>query len=183
MRVDVTSQAANWRHVVYWGITGVILVSLQTTSVARLWPQGHGPDLGALMMVYLGFRAPQWSGTGLAYFLGLVRDAGGGTPLGFHSVLYLALWVVVHLVRQRLDPARPWHLAAMAGLAVLAANLAAWAALFPMGRHLPLVFSGWSSPGPAFFSSIGLSALAAPVLFWLIGIWPLKESPTQEPEA
>ena len=82
-------------------LTGVLLMTLQTTLLASLPIQRFRPDLVLIFILYLGFSFSNVSGGLLAFFLGFLMDLFSGNTFGLYTFTRPLIFFVAQLVRSR----------------------------------------------------------------------------------
>jgi rod shape-determining protein MreD len=83
-------------------VVGLAAVVLQTTWVPLLAVGGAAPDLVFLLVIFFVLQRRTTLGIWSAFLLGLCQDVAGGTPLGFHALILLAVAFLVGLLRTKL---------------------------------------------------------------------------------
>jgi len=82
-------------------LTGVLLMTLQTTLLASLPIRRFRPDLVLIFMLYLGFSFSNVSGGLLAFFLGFLMDLLSGNTYGLYTFTRPLIFFMAQLARGR----------------------------------------------------------------------------------
>lgn len=168
MALESTAEHLSPRAAFLFGVGGVALLVFQTTVVAWLDPWGYGPDLCLILVIYSGLHLPITSGAALVVGWGLLKDAAGGSILGFYAGIFLGVFLLANLTRQKLDPAAPWYEMIVVFIFIFLSGAFTVAALAFFGRPFDSLPSSWTSPVTIFLISTLFSALVGPLLFWVL---------------
>lgn len=148
-------------------ILGLIALVLELTVLGRVTLYGGRPELLMLLACFaalFSFRPRQayWA----AWILGLIKDLGSSSPLGFHAILFVAVAWFLILIRKVVFREHPLVQFIIVFLATLLMNL--WAASFVC------IFQGGIPFQQILIHTImgGLiTASIAPVLMWKLRYW------------
>ena len=145
-------------------VCGLLLLIIQSSVAAFTGLSGYGPEWVLALCVYVALRAELWVAIVAAFLLGFIRDAVGGGFLGLHQfTLVLIIWLF-YPFRARLNFFSPLTLAPLIFILGLGGQL------FVMTPIMAVL--GWPShnfnPLSAFFVSSSLTALLAPLLFFVL---------------
>jgi len=168
MEADTRVQPLNIRGFLFFALTGLGLLVLQTTVQTWIDPWGYGPDFCFLMVLYIGVNVPVMWGAVLASVLGYFRDAAGAGVFGMHAGLFLVAFVVVALVRKKLDPAAPWYQALFVLSFAIGTGAMTQLAYYFLNRPLRFEPANWFSPMILFLISSLVTAVIGPMFFWLL---------------
>src|SRR5258708_9980908 len=102
------------------------------------------PDMVALVLTFWCVHQPRRMGIGIAWFVGLVMDAGNGTLLGQHAFAYAFLAFAAVSLHRRILWFSPWRQAAHVLVLLLASQMLMLAVRLVAGGVFPRVehFSG-----------------------------------------
>src|SRR5258706_10058937 len=109
------------------------------------------PDMVALVLTFWCVHQPRKMGIGIAWFVGLVMDAGNGALLGQHAFAYAFLAFAAVSLHRRILWFSPWRQAAHVLVLLLASQMLMLAVRLVAGGGFPRVgyFSGgFFSRGP-----------------------------------
>jgi len=139
---------------------GVVVLGLQTTSMAFLASSAYKPDLMLVLVVWAGLRLPFVTGVLFAFVGGVVVDTLSGSPPGLfglaYSLVFVACGYLGGIVR----------IEGYAGRAVLVLGAALWAGIAVLLARLfrgPVGF-GWHVAGWILAKSV-ITAAAALLFF------------------
>jgi rod shape-determining protein MreD len=79
--------------VIFLALMAVLLLFLQTTSLAYILPAIYKPDLIVTLVVWSGMRIPFTRGIGSAFGIGLVVDLFSGSYTGLFATIYTVVYV------------------------------------------------------------------------------------------
>src|SRR3989442_85436 len=117
------------------------------------------PDMVALVITFWCVHQPRKMGIGIAWFLGLVMDAGNGALLGQHAFAYAFLAFAAVSLHRRILLFSPWRQAAHVLLLLLASQMLMLAVRLVAGG----VF-----PGLAYFAGAFIAAALWPTVSFLL---------------
>ena len=85
-----------------------IILSLMVALLLNLLPLQDNmltlrPDFVALVLIFWSIYQPQRVGMSIAFFMGLLMDAGNGSMLGQHALAYSVMLFIALLMRRRLQ--------------------------------------------------------------------------------
>lgn len=80
----------------------VFVVIVQTSLLPQYLMPAFKPDLLLIVMVYLALRAPLETSLPSAYALGILKDCTGGIYLGLNGFSFLAVYIFLKSVSDRL---------------------------------------------------------------------------------
>jgi rod shape-determining protein MreD len=89
------------KRILFFFLTGLFLMSLQATFLSYPPVQGVRPDLTLVLVLYLGFSLPLFSGGMLAFLMGFLMDLFSGNVLGFYTLTRPLAFFVAQLFRHR----------------------------------------------------------------------------------
>jgi len=117
------------------------------------------PDMVALVLTFWCVHQPRKMGIGIAWFLGLVMDAGNGALLGQHAFAYAFLAFAAVSLHRRILWFSPWRQAAHVLILLLASEVLMLAVRLVAGG----VF-----PGLAYFAGAFIAAALWPTTSFLL---------------
>ena len=117
------------------------------------------PDMVALVLTFWCVHQPRKIGIGIAWFLGLVMDAGNGALLGQHAFAYAFLAFAAVSLHRRILWFSPWRQAAHVLVLLLASQ-----ALMLAVR----LVAGGVFPGLAYFAGCFIGAALWPTASFLL---------------
>jgi rod shape-determining protein MreD len=117
------------------------------------------PDMVALVLTFWCVYQPRKMGIGIAWFLGLVMDAGNGALLGQHAFAYAVLAFAAVSLHRRILWFSPWRQAAHVLMLLLASQALMLAVRLVAGG----VFPGW-----AYFAGSFVAAALWPTASFLL---------------
>ena len=117
------------------------------------------PDMVALVITFWCVHQPRKMGIGIAWFLGLVMDAGDGALLGQHAFAYAFLAFAAVSLHRRILWFSPWRQAAHVLVLLLASQMLMLAVRLVAGG----VF-----PGLAYFAGAFIAAALWPTVSFLL---------------
>ena len=117
------------------------------------------PDMVALVITFWCVHQPRKMGIGIAWFLGLVMDAGNGALLGQHAFAYAFLAFAAVSLHRRILWFSPWRQAAHVLVLLLASEMLMLAVRLVAGG----VF-----PGLAYFAGTFIGAALWPTVSFLL---------------
>lgn len=85
-----------------WLLVVLTIVLLEVAVLPHYLMAVFKPDLLLVLMVFLALRAPLSSSLPAAYGLGLLKDCLGGIYLGLHGFSFLAAYLVLKSLSDRL---------------------------------------------------------------------------------
>lgn len=171
VHTDVRLQSPSWKGHVFFLVAG-LLFSLYKTTVQSWWdPFGFGPDPVLILVIYLGFQVPFFSGFILVTVIGFIHDAGGGGILGLHPGVYQVVYWLATLMRLRVDPVSPVYIIPLVFGFALVSGLMTAAAFYMFEERNVFGFSAWTDPAAVFLVSAGTDGLAAPIVFGLLNLF------------
>ncbi len=130
-------------------VLGLILVVLQSTLLARL----GGLDFLPVLVIHLSLQRNFMAGAVIVFCIGFLHDLLSGAPAGLHSLLYLTIHYLAHLLHRRLNLYHPIHQMLGVLLALLFINIV-------INRAL-----GGPAPTRTDWVILGLAALLSPLIF------------------
>jgi rod shape-determining protein MreD len=89
------------KRVLFILLTGLLLMSLQATLLSDPPIQRVRPDLTLILVFYLGFSFPLFSGGVLAFFMGFLMDLFSGNVLGLYTLTRPLAFLIAQLFRNR----------------------------------------------------------------------------------
>jgi len=117
------------------------------------------PDMVALVLTCWCVHQPRRMGIGVAWFIGLVMDAGNGTLLGQHAFAYAFLAFGAITLHRRILWFSPWRQAAHVLVLLLATQCLMLAVR---------MVSGGAFPGPMYFAGSLTAAALWPTATFLL---------------
>ncbi|MEW5722559.1 MAG: rod shape-determining protein MreD, partial [Thermodesulfobacteriota bacterium] len=109
MLTDVRSRPLSWRGTLVYTGFGILLLGLQSTVGTRGGPWSWSPDLCFLLVLYWGLNVSEAPGAALSVFLGLARDVTGEGVFGFYAGVFFLIFLLVHQLRRKIDPAALYY--------------------------------------------------------------------------
>jgi rod shape-determining protein MreD len=82
------------KEIFFLSIAGVLVLSLETTSLVFLASGTYKPDLFLVLVIWGSLRLPFIAGVGLAFVGGMCVDLLSGSPAGLFAVTYCSIFVV-----------------------------------------------------------------------------------------
>ena len=82
-------------------LSGLFLMSLQATFLSYPPIQRVRPDLTLVLVLYLGFSLPLFSGGILAFLMGFLMDLFSGNVLGLYTLTRPLAFLIAQLFRNR----------------------------------------------------------------------------------
>ncbi|MBF0528171.1 MAG: rod shape-determining protein MreD [Deltaproteobacteria bacterium] len=168
MALNMDDEHLSLRDALLFGLMGIGLLVFQTTVIAWVDPWGIGPDLCMILVIYSGLHLPITSGSTLVVGWGLLKDAAGGSILGFYAAIFLLIFLIANLTRQKLDPAAPWYQVLFIFLFVMTGGTLTLAALSFFDRPFDILPTSITSPAAIFLVSAIFTSLVGPLVFWVI---------------
>lgn len=117
------------------------------------------PDMAALVLTFWCVHQPRKLGIGIAWFTGLLMDAGNGALLGQHALGYAVLAFAAINLHRRILWFSPWQQAAHVLLLLLACQLL----MLAVG-----MIAGGVFPGLAYFAGSFIAAALWPTTGFLL---------------
>jgi rod shape-determining protein MreD len=117
------------------------------------------PDMAALVLAFWCVHQPRRMGIGIAWFVGLIMDAGNGALLGQHAFAYAFLAFGAITLHRRILWFSLWQQAAH----VLPLLLASQALMLGVG-----LLAGGAFPGPMYFAGSLTAAALWPTATFLL---------------
>ena len=117
------------------------------------------PDMVALVLTFWCVHQPRKMGIGIAWFVGLLMDAGNGALLGQHAFAYAFLAFAAVSLHRRILWFSPWRQAAHVLVLLLASQMLMLAVRLVAGG----VF-----PGLAYFAGAFIAAALWPTVSFLL---------------
>ncbi len=148
-------------------ILGLVAFVLELTVMERLTFHGGRPELLLLLACFaalFSFRPRQAYWT--AWLLGIIKDLGSSSPLGFHALVFVAIAWTLIMLRKVVFREHPMVQFIIAFVAAFLMNLLAAA--------LVCIFQGSIPFGSIMTTTlIGglLTAAIAPVVMWKLRYW------------
>ena len=81
------------------GVEAVILFLLDLSF--------HAPDLGAVIVVFLGTMMPLRAGVVTAFCIGVLQDGFTGAPVGMFAEIFVILFLIVHRMASKVSIGGP----------------------------------------------------------------------------
>lgn len=148
-------------------ILGLVALVLELTVMERLTFHGGRPELLLLLACFAALfatrpRQAYWA----AWILGLAKDLGSSSPLGFHALIFVGVAWILILLRKVVFREHPMVQFVIAFAATAAMNLlvATFVCLFRGGVPLGTILLGTMTGG-------ALTAAIAPVVMWKLRHW------------
>ena len=148
-------------------ILGLVALVLELTFVGRLTFQGGRPELLLLLSCFAALfsfhpRQAYWT----AWLLGLAKDIGSSSPLGFHALIFLGIAWILILLRKVVFREHPLVQVIIAFLAAFLMNLlvAGFVCIFRGGIPFVTILISTLMGGL-------LTAAIAPLLMWKLRYW------------
>ena len=117
------------------------------------------PDMAALVLAFWCVHQPRRMGIGIAWFVGLIMDAGNGTLLGQHAFAYAFLAFGAITLHRRILWFSLWQQAAHVLILLLASDA------LMLGVRL---VAGATFPGPMYFAGSLVAAALWPTTSFLL---------------
>ena len=117
------------------------------------------PDMAALVLAFWCVHQPRRMGIGIAWFVGLVMDAGNGALLGQHAFAYAFLAFGAITLHRRILWFSLWQQAAHVLLLLLASQA------LMLGVRM---IAGGTFPGPMYFAGSLIAAALWPTATFLL---------------
>jgi rod shape-determining protein MreD len=166
IEAQVRSSTAPRKTMLYLFVLVFVFLVLDTTVWSWVDRAHFRPDLTLVLVVYLGLSLPLVSAGVLAGMAGLMTDVVSGGPTGLFMIVYLVIFGLAQLARQKLDPASATYQILVVLALAAAAEVLTWGLLFVLGWSLGrLLESGLLVVSQTV--SIMITALISPALFWL----------------
>ncbi len=89
------------RRNLFFVLSGLLFMGIQATLLSHTSIQRLRPDLMLILVLYLGFSLPLFSGGILAFFMGLLMDAFSGNALGLYTLTRPLAFLIAQLFRHR----------------------------------------------------------------------------------
>ena len=166
----------------FFGLIGLAFSLGQTTVMPWVDPEGYGPNLTLVVVLYLGLYAPLTLGSLTVVGLGYILDVSGGGVVGINAGLFLAAFYAAAGLHQKIDPTAPWYLALFILGFVVAIGGLTWVVLYLFDWPLP------AFPNPASWSTVqfavsaAATAIVGPILFWILDRFRLLATGLMERE-
>ncbi|MBU2550356.1 MAG: rod shape-determining protein MreD [Proteobacteria bacterium] len=170
MKEDVRIQPLSIKGWLYCLLTGFIVLLFQGSIEGWLIPDGFGPDLSLILVLYLGLFAPLHSGALIVTALGFFKDVSGGGAFGVHPGIFLVIFLLEGQLRQKIDPAAPWYQMLYIGAFTLVSGSMVWLSFYLLGGPSPAPPETFSNPMFAYLLSCLLTAGVGPIFFWLFDL-------------
>ncbi len=117
------------------------------------------PDMVALVLTFWCVHQPRKMGIGIAWFVGLLMDAGNGALLGQHAFAYAFLAFAAVSLHRRILWFSPWRQAAHVLVLLLASQMLMLAVR---------LVAGGLFPGLAYFAGTFIAAALWPIASFLL---------------
>lgn len=148
-------------------LLGLVALVLELTLVGRVTFHGGRPELLMLLACFaalFSFRPRQAYWT--AWVLGLIKDIGSSSPLGFHAMIFVSIAWVLILLRKVVFREHPMVQFLVVFLATLVMNLfaAAFVCIFQGGIPFEQIVTQTLMGGL-------LTAAIAPIIMWKLRYW------------
>lgn len=152
------------RLLLSFGLVALLLV-VQSTWLEALAIHTVIPDLSLLAIVYLSFKNPGLEGQAVGFAAGLLQDGISAAPLGLHAFIKTAVAWVANLLSGKfyIDKVLMPALFGVVATILKAVYLLVLALFFP-GKVL-----AYDLFGSLFWIEVAYNAIAAPILFLLLG--------------
>lgn len=152
------------RWFVSFGIV-VLMIILQSTWLDYIAIRSVVPDLTLLVIVYIAFKSPGLQGQSVGFAAGLLQDGISAGPLGLNAFIKVAVAWLANLLSGKfyIDKLLMPALFGLVATIVKALYLMLLSGFFP-GRIL-----SYDLFGSVLWIEAGYNAVAAPVLFLLLG--------------
>lgn len=95
------------KSLIVYSAIGLFFMLLQTTLLPRLLPSSLVPNLLLMLVLYLALSETFVKALLLSLTLGLLLDCFSSTTLGLYGVVYLAIFLQVRLLSNRLSAESP----------------------------------------------------------------------------
>ncbi len=89
------------RKILFFSLSSLFFMGLQATLLGHAPIQRVRPDLMLVLVLYVGFSMPLFSGGVLAFFMGMLMDAFSGNALGLYTLTRPLAFLIAQLFRQR----------------------------------------------------------------------------------
>ena len=89
------------KRIIFFILSGLLFMSAQATLLSHPLLQRLRPDLMLVLVLYLGFSLPFFSGGILAFIMGLLMDVFSGNALGLYTLTRPLAFLIAQLFRHR----------------------------------------------------------------------------------
>jgi rod shape-determining protein MreD len=166
IEAQTRSSATPFKTMLALFVFAFVFLVLDTTVWSWVDRNHFRPDLTLVLVVYLGLSLPMVAGGVLAVVCGLLTDTVSGGPIGLFIIVYLVIFGLARLARQKLDPASATYQILVVLALAATAEFLTWVLLFLLGWSLGrLLESGLLVVSQTV--SIMITALVSPAFFWL----------------
>ena len=180
IEAQIRNSAAPFKAMLYLFVFAFVFLVLDTTVWSWVDRNHFRPDFTLVLVVYLGLSLPLAAGGVLAGISGLLTDVVSGGPAGLFMVVYLVIFGLAQLARQKLDPASATYKILLVLALAATAEVLTWGLLFGLGWSLGrLLESGLLVVSQTI--SVSITALISPALFWLFArVHPVGDAKPEE---
>ncbi|MBW1709137.1 MAG: rod shape-determining protein MreD [Deltaproteobacteria bacterium] len=167
METRFRAQSLSYKEAMTYLFLGIVFLILETTAWSWVDPAHCRPNLILILIVYLGMAIPLITGSILIVCFGLLTDTASGGPAGLFTIVYLLIFGITVLMRQRLEPTTIFYQMIVILLLAVLAETMIWCILSIYGWPLEIIFA----PSRGLFIvaqgvSVLLTAFVSPVFFW-----------------
>ncbi|MBW2060775.1 MAG: rod shape-determining protein MreD [Deltaproteobacteria bacterium] len=166
METRVRAPSIPLKEALVYLLLGLAFLICETTVWTWLDPGHFRPNLLLILIVYLGIAVPLAAGLILSLCFGFLTDAASGGPAGLFTIIYLSIFALAVLIRQKLDPAAALYQMLIIFLFALLAEIMAWSILSLYGWPLDVILASSSTLFLAAQAiSVLVTALVSPIFF------------------
>lgn len=101
---------------------GILVLFIQTSLFAGIFPASIRPDLFVFLVVYLSLTQTTGRGGLIAWMLGLLKDSFAGVTFGLHGFAFVVTFLLARMVVRKLNPESPVLLVLLASCAMVVEN-------------------------------------------------------------
>ena len=112
--------------IVFFLLTGLVFIILQTTVFQMIPEWMSTPDLLFLLILFISLKWPLFRGSVMVLFFAWIMDIVSGVFLGLHAAVYLSLFLLIKGLLRHLSLDHPIHLPGLVAAGYLVVSTATY---------------------------------------------------------